>query len=503
MAVNDGYVPHIPYQYDGQPCHPALWSDDDRIWIRRERRKQRNRPIPPLPMGLEDRYPEHCVHLSADVDGMVVYTPDWLYGRQDRQVRVKPGRYLAKFYPEIPAHVTSEWVHACAPKTLTISQDADVIADVYYYGPPSCQHPNSSHSNEYTRDWANHPVRMYAGPDLAIAYLGDQKAAIARAIVWPEKKTYSTVYGEPSLGDRLEALGYTSRHPYGAKCRARWDGDRLIVPYVDGIGSCSVRGGLVILDSDGEYDCQNTHGYAEEASRNTCANCETSIDHDETYCSSCEEDRWTCESCGDVDFNTDNMYSTDNVTYCETCYNDRVARCELCDDTFEDNSRRRSVQRDYSDRDVRALCDGCADEHRRCADCNAYTDYPGPVQCVDCRPPVTVVLGTYRGGTLAELLAQVPLCPTSATVPSVPEVAPPLVPPVPFMVGQTVALQPHRGLSAAPGQLGTVTGIDRDFVHVTWDRRSGTTQCDGGYRPESLRIATTDDVRAYETAVTR
>jgi hypothetical protein len=57
-----------------------------------------------------------------------------------------------------------------------------------------------------------HPAEMYAAGDLALAHFWDEKTkkATARAVVWPEKKIYGSMYGDtPRLTKALKDLGYT------------------------------------------------------------------------------------------------------------------------------------------------------------------------------------------------------------------------------------------------------------------------------------------------------
>lgn len=487
------------------PFHvPEVWDDDlrrwvkplavasyfataDYVWVGRERDRQRRQPVPAMPLGTVDRYPEHFVYLSAE-GGMIGYTPDYLYGRADRQVRMKPGKYLAKYYPEIPAHVAAEWVHACAPKEVTISQDADVIADVYFNGPHSCQHPESDHANEYVKDWANHPCRMYAGPDCGIAYLGDRKSAIARTVVWLDKKVYVRVYGEQSLGARLEALGYSEGRLDGARCQLRRDGERVIVPYVDGASYGSECDGFLVLsECRGEWYMKETCGYVNEeqyyCSREDCSN---TCDEDERYCSSCMDAHWCCDDCGDDFFGYDNR-NGESHRWCDSCYANRITRCEGCDDTFceEDLTCRTRQARARGDWAL-AYCPDCASDRYECAECGDVCENDSPC----CASP------DDDDGDDSETTDSTP-----ETGPTVADVAGAQARSATLAPGQTVVSVGCRDTWAAPpGQIGTVSHIANGYAHIVWDRRSGTTQADGGYLA-TIRLATEDDIRAYEMSV--
>jgi hypothetical protein len=306
---------------------------------------------------------------------MIGYTADYLKGRADIQTRIKPGRYLAKYYPEIPAHRAADWAHACAPRELTIATDADTWADVYFHGPGSCQHPESPHQNEYTVDWANHPVRMYAGPDLAIAYLGDKRAAIARAVVWPERKLYGRVYGELSLAERLEALGYRLGDMEGARCVVRRDGARIIVPYVDGVSAAEIvtdgEGREWLRLGHGPINVQNTAGYSLEEEPNYCSRegCDNECDEGDAYCTSCDDERWTCEECQEEYWEDDCRYG-EHGAYCEGCWEGLQTCCEGCEESFVE------IDLSYTLRQTRrrqtwqqAYCPSCAGDRYQCTEC--------------------------------------------------------------------------------------------------------------------------------------
>jgi hypothetical protein len=43
----------------------------------------------------------HFVHVSEDDPSKVAYTPDDRFGSEDRQLRMKPGKYLRKHFAEV------------------------------------------------------------------------------------------------------------------------------------------------------------------------------------------------------------------------------------------------------------------------------------------------------------------------------------------------------------------------------------------------------------------
>ena len=327
----------------------------------------------------------HFAHMSVKAPGMIAYTPDDAFGVDDRQLRVKPGKYLEQFASklfdtsEIAAYVAT--VKAFTGK-VQFAKTPEEIARVYCApnGPGSCM-------TDFDRD--NTPVRVYGNSDLAIAYIGvlaedcDHDRISARCIVWPEKKVYGRAYGDENvIRELLKAEGYASGSMRGARVRAiQQYGDTYVMPYVDGIDRADLtsdRKWFVL--GRGAYDCQNTGGTTEVGA--TCENCGESCDSDETYCSSCQDDACYCERCGETYFDSDSgqYYEESGVWICNDC--DVTHDCEHCDHTFSEyefNSRERR------NRDMR-LCSRCEDNGvTTCDRCESWTESTNEdCHCSDC-----------------------------------------------------------------------------------------------------------------------
>ena len=132
-----------------------------------------------------------------------------------------------------------------------------------------------------------HPVSVYGGSDLGVAYLGDIQTTItARCVVWPDKLTYFRVYGDPTLKAILHRAGYKQDAPSGAKVRHIPHRGRIIMPYVDGISHCSRHSteDWMVLGG-GSTSCQQTTGYTTEVSE----------DYDDEADE--DDDTFVCEQC--------------------------------------------------------------------------------------------------------------------------------------------------------------------------------------------------------------
>lgn len=295
-TVADGYRWSIKkFRDDGLP--------ED--WKEREAARFANGSYEPVPWANQswaEKAAEHFAHLSLNDPGKIAYTEDAAKGECDRQTRIAPGRYLKKHFGDVLtaaeieeyASEVSILTNACS---LKITSDADEIERVYVNGPNSCM---SGDEDDFSGHC--HPTRVYAGPDLALAYTGDTDDASGRVVVWPEKKRYSTIYGD---GARLRMLlkdaGYEPGPMTGARIRRIPDsnGNGFVMPYIDGhysVGESDCRQFFIIGDHG--YDCSNTGGTTWNANAATCERCGDRYDPEsEGYYLESIEENW-CDSCG-------------------------------------------------------------------------------------------------------------------------------------------------------------------------------------------------------------
>lgn len=149
-----------------------------------------------------------------------------------------------------------------------ITQDADLIEWAYTEGPTSCMND----PDEYPLP-SPHPSRVYAGGDLAVAYINRDDNCTARAVVYPEKKIYAKIYGHDKLlSSELEKLGYRRTH-----AMSPWRGARILkiyleeyeaylMPYVDMAETLTAsRCGKFfrLAARSGTWTCRDTCGWVE------------------------------------------------------------------------------------------------------------------------------------------------------------------------------------------------------------------------------------------------
>ena len=350
----------------------------------------------------------HFPHLvMVDDVPMVGFFQSEKHGEANRVTTMRPGRYLARFFGdkldnnEIE-NLTADVTVQAGAMVVGWTQDADEIEDIYVNGPSSCM---SERASRY--DGPCHPARVYAGPDLAVAWLGEQDDATARAIVWPDRKVYGGVYGDVSrMRKLLEAKGFSRGSFAGARIRMIVADDGIVMPYLDIADSAEIDGNVVILGRGGDVECDNTNGVSGAGCRYTCDHCGDRVDDDdtvyiedicETWCDSCAQDTNYCDYSNErVAADCVEVHSSSRA-YTRTMREDRAARYDVVyiedrgewwemDDTFTCEDCGEIFHCD--DRDDRNtgedLCKGCADDRAENGDNgNVIPALPSPTSYAD------------------------------------------------------------------------------------------------------------------------
>lgn len=256
----------------------------------------------------------------ADKPEMLAFYASVEHRKIGRLTETRPGRYLRKVFGallndtqiEELAHV---WTREFAPRELYVTQDANLIEEVYENGPRSCM---AYAAGGFDSD--EHPARVYAGPDLAVAYIGESDDADGRAVVWPEKKIYARAYGDVArMRAALERAGFREgehREFIGARLQyIPQDGDNFVLPYLDMADTVDLSGDYVVVaGSNGEYGAQETNGL-NEGGGHRCADCGDRMSRDDSY------------------------YVEDHGDVCECCYSNSYFYCEETDRTWPMENR--------------------------------------------------------------------------------------------------------------------------------------------------------------------
>lgn len=388
-------------------------EDEVTSWRQREWNRLRANHMLAVPFPVSSKYTDHYVHLSVDTPGMLAYTKDIESGIQDRQTRIKPGRYLTQFYADIfDTAQIAMYVSRCTAVQTNLklaTTEEDVVA-VYMFGPPSCM--DAKHFAEMPVQ--THPAAVYAAPsDLAVAYYGDLEAkqVSQRCIVWPKTKHYTRIYGTGPLENLLAVAGYSRGSIDGARVRKIACRHGLLMPYVDSHHSVSGSPDAMYVDPGGSQtltlysggcgylECSETCGYVstdtEDNDRDDMASCEHCgcdfpVDDDSApYCYRCYEESWSCDACSRIQFGSPitvgNAYfcqsCADNVT--QTCQDDHCSHTWIPENEFTPEEIVTRIAHNLDD-----LCRSCASRYSYCEHCEVAYDDTDPVECPDChRPP--------------------------------------------------------------------------------------------------------------------
>lgn len=339
----------------------------------------------------------HYAHRSRIQPGMIAYTKSDEHGHQDRQTTVRPMKYLQEYFVGLFTATTMQrFVGECAVEELKVTDDPAVIQKVYEHGPTSCM----SKPVSYFCSGSIHPVRVYGKPgDLALAYFGPEDGARARAIVWPEKKIYSRIYGsEHVMLSLLKDAGYVYGSLAGARIRAISHDGQYVMPYVDGVSVAYLKGKFFVLGSsrngDTSYDTQRTDGVTDDGEADTfvCNNCNERIAEEyhaqDGICQNCwSDEHFDCADCND-ECHTDTACTFDNsaATVCESCYREDTSTCEreACNNQWHERDLRRTLRQLRVTRHVTQFCPDCADDI--CSHCTQHPDDVDRTPCVHCTP---------------------------------------------------------------------------------------------------------------------
>ena len=262
----------------GYTVRPPTWQERERL-----------RRYPPLPWAAYlDRIPDHWAHVSTTDPTQIAFTENAAKGERDIQTRMRPGRYLQRYYPDLtPKQVAfyAEWFRTGQQPPPQIDGELQINTQfVYAYkvGPSSCMKDMDC-------------VRVYDAGDLQIAYVENNETVISRTIVWPKRKLYGRIYPDPGCYDegadlqrRLRDLGYRDLEEsevgfHGARILKIPESGTFVMPYMDRGYGVKDAGDHFVMSLDYEYPCDTTSGYIEEDERPVCDNCYTPTNEDDMW----------------------------------------------------------------------------------------------------------------------------------------------------------------------------------------------------------------------------
>lgn len=377
-------------------------SEADLPWRYREEKRFRDGTYKHLPwhnevwFGILDDKKElqalHFAHVSLDDVTKIAFTENEDKGERDIQTRMKPGRYLSRFYSDVLTEKEIQYyagVFASHYDTgeLHLATTREDIRWVYENGPNSCM---SHRISDYATNGI-HPCEVYAAGDLAIAYIKSEKRVTARAVVWPDKKIASRIYGDyHRLSALLETVGYNlcpwDNEWYGARLlKIRAANAGYVAPYTDFHPEFDIENDYLVCVAFGDLTLQQTNGTTTEGMH--CYHCGDHFDEEEGSCINsefvCDCCRnlycFFCDECCEYHYESDtDLYETAHGrTICSYCYNHHYVTCEECDGVVYSHETQETHE--YT-----IVCDGCA-QYLNYTPCGELTTNDEPLTVCSCR----------------------------------------------------------------------------------------------------------------------
>ncbi len=295
-VVADGHAPLFPedcelranlplVDTDAGPAHAVVWSE--MAWYLREAAMIKGEPLVEWLIPLDNS--ATWWHYPRDVPGepgMVSYVPSHEYGKANRRVRIKVGKYLTRFYgKQLTAEQIRDVSNLATTGGILMSQDPKDFVRAYANGPQSCMSGAKFPNDD------KHPALCYTFPgEFVMATIETQPGTItARAIVHVPSKSFVRLYGNDAnkLQSKLEQQGYkkVNDYPTGTKFKFISMGDECThvrLPYIDG-GTRGVKH-VAATDSVERHWALADDGVDITASD---AGCTFSYDHAVHVCAEC------------------------------------------------------------------------------------------------------------------------------------------------------------------------------------------------------------------------
>ncbi len=278
---------------------------------------------------------DHFAHVAIDDPRMIAFTEDDAKGEADRQTRIKPGRYLKRYFSNVlddkRIAYLAEWFAGGARPPVNVSgglelaRTSDEIVDVYASDVESCM--------AYEKC-----VRVYGAGDLAVAVWRDAEGEVAaRCLCWPTRGVYGRVYPDVdecdfacALIQTMEARGWVHERVHdqgfgGARIlMIRNASDDYVMPYLDLGYGVDDHGDVWRMARDGEFTSEDTDGVLRV-----------------------DQPTWNCDRCGDGFHDGDDSHTIfrrvrasapdDDGEYCTHCRDRHTFYCHGSETDFDDN----------------------------------------------------------------------------------------------------------------------------------------------------------------------
>ncbi len=296
-----------------------------RDWHRREQGKYNLHPVvkKAMRMSRPDDWQLLLLqwpHQSETDPTRLAYTRDERSGVADRQVITTIGKYLHAHFSRLPDHAIRDLV---ATQTTSTFKIVHTTAEMLYHlhkGPRSCMvwgsyDPDDLSSHPYhTYDPAlgwHMAVRIQDGQTLGRALCNtdvDGNLYWVRSYKRNPDDPHGYSHTDEQLSAWLKSQGYIKYDGYPEGTKLKFIRDRgndcgFIAPYIDGcnqnvrVSMDSDVSGYLIVDDEGEWECDNTDGNASDRGGEECEDCGDRCRSGDTYWVGRYEDHIVCYSC--------------------------------------------------------------------------------------------------------------------------------------------------------------------------------------------------------------
>ena len=298
---------------------------DARYWIIREMDKYPMHPVIDATIKLVRPIDWHQLllewpHISEGDRTRIAYTQNEVKGQKNIQTVTSVGKYLNRHF-SLPDHTIRDLVarHGSAARFQFVHTTAEMIYHLHK-GPGSCMVWRDDRGIRCSDGVQRHPYEAYDpkyGWHMAVRIEGDETIGRALCMTQPKdgKKYYVRTYARPSsnggysetdngMENWLAEQGYVKENYWedGERLAYHETSDHFLAPYLDGGEkrvTLDVGNRCVVIDSDGEYVCDQTGGCPTDDSGDyfDCEDCGDRTDDDDGYWIGRGEDTRVCESC--------------------------------------------------------------------------------------------------------------------------------------------------------------------------------------------------------------
>lgn len=254
-------------------------------------------------------------HVSVSSDtSKIAYTRNEQHGMDDRQTATTVGKYITRHFPTLRDHEVRDLCGMYGASTFCITHDMEKMIDLLQRGPKSCMVFDDNDSDDRCNE--GHPYRVYApglGWGLAVRMIGN--SVDGRALVNENDKSFVRSYrrnengysgADEDLQSWLNDQGYSHRCGWREGTRLKYipmrkyGEDIPLAPFIDGNSkhvSVDHGNGTLVIDDDGEWECDQTNGEASEIERCRCDNCDDRTHPDDLYTTYDGDGSQVCEHC--------------------------------------------------------------------------------------------------------------------------------------------------------------------------------------------------------------